>query len=91
MDITVYLPDEMGRAAKEADLPLSRMLRDAVEAQLNPRAKIKIEEEPVPYYRPRVTMPDGRVIVCEHKYLHENPDRAQLCGRRIVAAGKFVK
>lgn len=30
MDITVYLPDEIGAWAKEAELPLSRMLRDAV-------------------------------------------------------------
>ena len=31
MDITVYLPDELGRWAKDNDLNLSRMLRDAVE------------------------------------------------------------
>lgn len=30
MNITVYLPDEIGRRAKAADLPLSRMLRDAI-------------------------------------------------------------
>jgi hypothetical protein len=33
MDITVYLPDETGRWAKEHELPLSRMLRDAVDAE----------------------------------------------------------
>jgi hypothetical protein len=31
MDITIYLPDELGKWAKEHDLGLSRMLRDAVE------------------------------------------------------------
>jgi hypothetical protein len=31
MDITIYLPDEIGKWAKEQDLGLSRMLRDAVE------------------------------------------------------------
>jgi hypothetical protein len=33
MDITIYLPDETGRWAKEHELPLSRMLRDAVDAE----------------------------------------------------------
>ncbi|HUF69808.1 MAG TPA: hypothetical protein VMM79_14285 [Longimicrobiales bacterium] len=32
MDITVYLPDELGLWAKSADVNLSRTLRDAVEA-----------------------------------------------------------
>lgn len=31
VDITVYLPDELGKWAKESGLGLSRMLRDAVE------------------------------------------------------------
>ena len=31
MDITVYLPDELGKWAKDHDLPLSRMLRDAAD------------------------------------------------------------
>jgi hypothetical protein len=33
MDITVYLPDELGKWAKEHELGLSRMLREAVEAE----------------------------------------------------------
>ena len=33
MDITVYLPDELGNWAKEHDLNLSRMLREAVEIE----------------------------------------------------------
>jgi post-segregation antitoxin (ccd killing protein) len=33
MDITVYLPDELGKWAKEHDLGLSRLLRDAVEVE----------------------------------------------------------
>jgi hypothetical protein len=89
MDITVYLPDDLGRSAKDARLPLSQLLRDAVTAQLTPKAEI--EAVPVTYYRPKVTMPDGREIVCQHKYLHENPDAAQRCGRRMATAGKFVK
>lgn len=37
VDITCYLPDELGAKAKEADLPFSRMLRAAVEAELEKR------------------------------------------------------
>ena len=33
MNITVYLPDELGKWAKEHDLHLSRMLREAVEIE----------------------------------------------------------
>ncbi len=33
MDITVYLPDELGTWAREHDLHLSRMLREAVEIE----------------------------------------------------------
>jgi hypothetical protein len=33
MDITVYLPDELGNWARDHDLPLSRMLREAVEIE----------------------------------------------------------
>jgi hypothetical protein len=37
MDITVYLPDELGARAKRAELKLSRLLRDAVERELDRR------------------------------------------------------
>jgi hypothetical protein len=37
MDITVYLPDDTGKWAKENDLPLSRLLRGAVEAEREQR------------------------------------------------------
>jgi hypothetical protein len=40
VDITVYLPDEIGAKAKEADLPFSRMLRDAIETEFARRAAI---------------------------------------------------
>src|SRR5205809_5294372 len=40
MDITIYLPDELGKWAKESDLPLSRMLRDAVEAERDRRKAV---------------------------------------------------
>ena len=34
VDITVYLPDDIGAQAKEAGMNLSRTLRDAVESEL---------------------------------------------------------
>ena len=37
MDITIYLPDDLGKWAKDQELNLSRMLRDAVEARENAR------------------------------------------------------
>ena len=46
MDITVYLPDELGKWAKDGELNLSRMLRDAVEDEKrrrDARAALKAE------------------------------------------------
>jgi hypothetical protein len=40
MDITIYLPDELGERAKRADLNLSRMLRGQVEEELERRAAV---------------------------------------------------
>jgi hypothetical protein len=40
MDVTVYLPDEIGRRAKDEELKLSRMLRDAVTAEFKRRDAI---------------------------------------------------
>jgi post-segregation antitoxin (ccd killing protein) len=40
MDITVYLPDELGSRAKEAELPFSGLLRAAVEEELARRAAL---------------------------------------------------
>lgn len=91
MDVNCYLPDELGRAAKQAGLPLSQLLRDAVENQLNRKPDIRVKKVPVYYWRPEVTLPDGEVIECQHKYLHETEDRGWWCGHRIAAAGKFVK
>jgi len=40
MDITVYLPDEIGERAKKYGLNLSRMLRASVEEELNQLAEL---------------------------------------------------
>lgn len=46
MKVTVYLPDSVYERAKEAgDLNLSRMLRDAVEAELDRREPVVRELE----------------------------------------------
>ena len=37
MDITVYLPNELGERAKAAELKFSRLLREAVETELERR------------------------------------------------------
>jgi hypothetical protein len=37
MNINVYLPDDLGKRAKEADLPFSQLLRDAVATELKRR------------------------------------------------------
>jgi hypothetical protein len=93
MDITVYLPDELGQWAKDSELNLSQLLRAGVEAarQRRTAATVEVVEEKIPYYRPVVTMLDGTVIRCEHKYAHENRKMAEACGRKIAAAGEFVK
>jgi hypothetical protein len=52
MDITVYLPDELGARAKREELKLSRMLRDAVERELDRRdrmARLLEDGEPEVY------------------------------------------
>jgi hypothetical protein len=41
VDITVYLPDDLGQRAKEANLPFSRMLRDAVHDELDRRGAVE--------------------------------------------------
>jgi post-segregation antitoxin (ccd killing protein) len=46
MDITVYLPDELGKWAKEHELNLSRMLRDTLEDEKQRRdARAKVTAE----------------------------------------------
>jgi hypothetical protein len=37
VDVTVYLPDELGKKAKQAEINLSRTLRDAVTEELDRR------------------------------------------------------
>ncbi len=56
-----------------------------------PEPVITVEAVPVPYHRPTVVLPNGETIVCQHRYLHETEKAAAACGRRIAAAGAFIK
>jgi post-segregation antitoxin (ccd killing protein) len=62
VDITIYLPDEIGRQAKEAELNLSRMLRDAVIDELERRATVSKTLEEPRTYEVEVEDAEGRVF-----------------------------
>jgi hypothetical protein len=40
MNVNLYLPDELGQQAKQAELPLSQLLREAVTAELERRQAV---------------------------------------------------
>jgi hypothetical protein len=77
VDITVYLPDEIGKRAKDAGLPFSRLLRDAVTTQLD--------------YRDTLTDATGGMT--PHKVDTTNggtparPVRLQFSGRQLASDG----
>jgi hypothetical protein len=77
------------RSEEEAD----HSEREPEQEQPAPEAKpeITVEIVQVPYHRPTVVLTDGSKIVCEHPYLHEQEKAAMACGRRMAAAGAFVK
>ena len=59
MDITVYLPDDLGKWAKDRDLPLSRMLREAVTDEKRRRNAVAAELGKASTHELYVTEPDG--------------------------------
>lgn len=63
MDITVYLPDEIGERAKAATLPFSRLLRDAVEAELERADALAQAVEGMTPQREETTDRDRTVIL----------------------------
>jgi hypothetical protein len=84
------------RAARSADANernLAAVPEPPAETPKPPDAKptVTVTLVQVPYHRPEVTMPDGTVIVCLHRYLHETEKAAAACGRAIARAGKFVQ
>jgi hypothetical protein len=75
VDITVYLPDGIGKRAKDAGLPFSRLLRDAVTTQLD--------------YRD--TLADATGGMTPHKSTRPTgtaPVRLQFTGRQIASDGE---
>jgi hypothetical protein len=59
VDVTIYLPDEIGAWAKNQELPLSRMLREAVEDERRRRdAAARLAAEAKTYMLD-VREPDG--------------------------------
>jgi hypothetical protein len=59
--------------------------------KVQPKPEIIVEAVPVTYHRPTVKFPDGKTVICAHKYLHETEKAAAACGRKIAALGAFVK
>lgn len=62
MDITVYLPDDIGKKAKEAELPLSRLLRGAVVDVLARQEAVMTTLEDVQTYEVEIETPEGRLV-----------------------------
>ena len=60
MDITIYLPDELGQWAKDAGLNLSQTLRSEVEAERHRRTAVDQTLESAGVVRLRVEGRDGR-------------------------------
>lgn len=63
MDITVYLPEEIGAKAKEADLPFSRLLRGAVEEELEQLACMEQAMKSVRVHKLELTDQHGREYI----------------------------
>jgi post-segregation antitoxin (ccd killing protein) len=60
VDLTVYLPDEIGKRAKEAGLNLSRLLRDGVTNELERRDAVAATLNNVETYELDLEDEDGR-------------------------------
>jgi hypothetical protein len=67
VDITVYLPDELGKKAKEAKLPFSQLLRGAVEDELARQQAVadtltEVEEHELDVETPEGSLVTGRLV-----------------------------
>lgn len=60
MNVNVYLPDELGRRAKDAELPLSQLLREAVTTELERMDAVSETLEKVSTHELLVEDDDGR-------------------------------
>jgi hypothetical protein len=92
MDITVYLPDEIGKRAKaaEPELNLSRLLRDAVEEELGRRERVELMHGDMQEHEVELESPEGTVYtgVVLGKQLAEEDDGVTVfftADERVVA------
>lgn len=72
MDITVYLPDEIGERAKEEELNLSRLLRDAVTDELERRETMA------------KTLDETETFEVELRDKEDRPYTGQIKGKRVA-------
>src|SRR4051812_13066820 len=59
MKVNAYLPDDLGKRAKEADLPYSQLLRDAVTSELERREAVSATLADTKEYLLDVRHPEG--------------------------------
>jgi hypothetical protein len=62
LDITVYLPDDIGKRAKEAGLPFSQLLRGAVEEELDRQEAVMNTLEDIETYEVEIETPEGASV-----------------------------
>lgn len=80
------------RTRKQAGAPAAGQPAPEVDGQgETPEPSMTIDPEPITFYRPKVTMPDGTVIACAHRWPHEHEKAAAACGRKIARLGRFEK
>src|SRR5258708_7410885 len=77
VNVNVYLPDDLARRAKEAKLPFSRLLREAVSIELERRKDVT--ETLQMSYETYLDLADGD----GHRY------QGKLTGRQIAMEGKI--
>src|SRR5262245_28047518 len=98
MNVNVYLPDDLGKRAKRADLAFSQLLRDAVTAELERREamastltddpqtfELELEDKDGFTYKGRIT---GKLITSEERggldvYLTEDERVILYYGERL--------
>jgi hypothetical protein len=56
MNVNVYLPDDLGKQAKDAELPFSQLLREAVEDELRRRTTVSAT----------LAEPEQHIVTIEH-------------------------
>lgn len=76
MDVNIYLPDDIGKRAKDEGLPLSRMLRDAVTEELDRRSIMAN------------TLENAQKIELELLDNEEQPYTGTIHGKLVAAGGR---